>query len=121
MRVQILLGAAALLACGACGSGMGKAVRSDIEARMASARPAIEQCYAAGLTRKAAVNGSVQLQFEAEAKTGQFVKVKLAHSNLNDPETEQCLISEVGKLKLEKPQKTVVAVDNYPIRFTATQ
>jgi hypothetical protein len=102
----------------ACGSGMGKEVRTDIQGRMAFAQPALGFCYADALKRKYA-EGTLQVAFEAEPNTGRFSKVSVKTSEIPDQQLQRCVIQVISKLKLSKPQKTVVAVDSYPIRFSA--
>lgn len=118
MRALLVTGAAALL-LGACGgSGLGKGVRTDIQNQMESAREPMAQCYADALERNADLVGTMTVSFVVQAKSGQFSNVQTRRSSLEDQEMEQCVINQVSSLKLQTPQKSKVAVDAYPVRFT---
>jgi hypothetical protein len=105
-----------VLAVGCAKSGMGAAVRTDVTARMATIQAPVQQCYASALERDRKLRGTVVLEFRAAAGTGQFEQVTVSQQGLPDQQLTQCLIDEVGKLKLEKPQKTAISIE-YPVRF----
>ena len=107
--------ALALAACG--GAGLGKDVRADITARISSAQPAIQACYADALKTHHKLHGTLVLAFAAAPTTGQFTDITIQRNELNEPDLQQCVIAEVGKLKLEKPQSTRLAVPSQPINF----
>jgi len=107
-----------LLATACGGAGTGKGVRTDVTTQMASAEGPISECYKTALTRSRRFAGDVVVSFRIEPKTGKFKEVRVAHSEINDAELQQCIIAEVGKLVLAKPQKTTVGIDTYPIRFS---
>jgi hypothetical protein len=108
----------ALAACG--GSGLSSAVRDDITARMTSAQAPIATCYGDALKGNHKLKGTMVLQFAAAPSTGQFGEISVAHDDLGDAKLRDCVIAEVGKLKLDKPQSTKVAVSSYPIHFDST-
>jgi hypothetical protein len=56
------------------------------------------------------------LSFVAAPQTGQFQEIVVTHDEINDPGVRTCVIAEVGKLKLEKPQAARVSI-SYPIHF----
>jgi hypothetical protein len=112
-----LLGAttAALTGCG--GTGMGADTRADITARMTSAQPPLEVCYQAALKTNRKLRGMLVLTFVAAPQTGQFQEITIARDELDDPGMRKCVVDEVGKLKLDKPQAARVSI-SYPIRFS---
>jgi TonB family protein len=116
LAVAIATSTLGMVGCG--GSGMGKAVRKDIVGQMESAKPALSDCYKQALTRDRKSTGTVVVRFKVAADSGQFQNAEVADSSVSDPELEQCVLTKVSALKLAKPQKTVVGVDSYPIRFT---
>ncbi len=112
------LGLLAALLIGACGgSGLGADVRTDISARMTSAQTPISACYTDALKSDRHIQGMLVLQFAAAPTTGQFTDITVTHDELKNPGLDKCVIDEVGKLKLDKPQKTRVSVPSYPIHF----
>lgn len=116
-RFSILI-SLALVATACGGAGTGKGVRTDVTTQMQTAQGPISQCYETALTRSRRFAGDVVLSFQIEPKTGKFNEVRVAHSQINDAELQQCIVTEVGKLVLAKPQKTTVGIDTYPIRFS---
>src|SRR4051794_35991625 len=93
-----------VLAAAACASsGMGAGVRTDVTARMATIEAPVQKCYADALQRDRKIQGTVVLDFRIAPGTGQFEKVEASQQGLADGKLQQCLIDEVGKLKLEKP------------------
>ncbi|HET7499800.1 MAG TPA: AgmX/PglI C-terminal domain-containing protein [Kofleriaceae bacterium] len=111
--LAVVLGAG-LTACG--GSGLGADTRADITARMTSAQPPLQACYASALKGNRKLRGMIVLSFVAAPQTGQFQEILVTRDELNDPAVRQCVLEEVGKLKLEKPQASRVSI-SYPIRF----
>lgn len=108
----------ALLTTGAgCGgTGLGADTRADITARMTLAQPPLEGCYQAALKTNRKLQGMIVLAFVAAPQTGQFEEITITHDELNDPGVRKCVIDEVSKLKLEKPQSSRVSI-SYPIHF----
>lgn len=121
-KAQVLF--AALLSVGAAagcgGSGMGAKVRADVTARMQIAEPSITSCYGSALQRNRKLRGMLVLSITAEAKTGQFKNVNVTRDELGDTELRKCVLDEVGKQKLEKPQSTNITFA-YPLRFAPTK
>ncbi len=112
----LLVSACSLAACG--GSGTGKAVREGVSAQMLTIQSPIAKCYEEALTRSRQLRGQMILSFRIEPKTGKFQEARVASSELPDPQLERCVLAEVSKLVLPKPQKTVVGIDTYPLRFS---
>jgi hypothetical protein len=113
-----VLAALATAACSRTGTGAG--VRTDITARMQSAEAPIQRCYADALQRDRKLRGMMVVMFRAAADSGQFGDLTVARDEPNDPTLRQCVLAEVGKLKLATPQRTAVDV-SYPIRFQPTK
>jgi hypothetical protein len=104
-------------ACG--GAGMGADTRADITKQMNLAQPPIQSCYAAALKNNRKLKGIISLEFIAEPETGRFKNILIRRDELQDPTVRQCIMDEVGKLKLDKPTKSAVSIP-YPIRFAPT-
>jgi hypothetical protein len=120
MRTLILTAALAALAA-ACGStGLGSAVRTDISARMATAKDPIAACYAERLKKNRKIAGTMTLSITAAASTGKFENVKVVKDEPGDPELGTCVVAEVGKLKLAEPTKSPVQFE-YPLAFAPTK
>ncbi len=85
---------------------------------MASVQTPINGCYQAALTRNRRAAGGMTLEFVAENGSGKFTGVKVQQSELNDPELDRCVTTQVASLKLAKPTKTNISV-TYPITFIA--
>ena len=96
---MIITATIALAACG--GSGMGADVRTDISARMASAKPALDECYKAALKSNRRLKGIITIDLIAEASSGMFKNITIRRDELQSPEVRNCVMTEVGKLKLE--------------------
>jgi hypothetical protein len=105
-----------LVAAGCGGAGLGAETRADITARMTSAQPPLEACYRTGLAGNRKLAGTMVLAFAAAPTTGQFQDITVARDDLGDPGIRRCVIDEVGKLKLAKPQATRLSI-SYPIHF----
>jgi hypothetical protein len=115
--IAALTVATSLVTAGACSkAGMGKGVRTDISARMATISAPVQMCYAVALERNRRLKGMMVLSFRAAPSTGQFDQINVVRDEVGDPQVRTCVIEAVGKLKLETPQKTAVTV-NYPIDF----
>jgi hypothetical protein len=112
---------AALVLIAACGgTGLSGDVRTDISARMASAQQPIAACYADALKGNRKLRGTMVLTFATAPSTGAFTDITVGRDELADATLQRCVIGEVGKLKLEKPQSTRISVSDYPINFAPT-
>ena len=112
---------ALVLSFAACSrTGTGGAVRTDITARMTSAQGPIQQCYATVLQTNRKARGMLVVNFRAAPDSGQFDQISVGRDEPNDAALRQCVLAEVGKLKLETPQKTAVQIA-YPINFQPTK
>lgn len=112
---------AAALAAAACGgTGLGADTRADITARMTSAQQPLAACYHAGLQTNRKLAGMLVVAFVAAPETGQFQEITVTHDELRDPGVRKCVLDEIAKLKLEKPQSARVSI-SYPIRFAPNQ
>jgi hypothetical protein len=105
---------------GCAKTGMGAAVRGDVSGRMETAQPSFTSCYATALKRSRKVRGMLVLSITAAADSGEFKNITVSRDELGDPQLKQCVIDEVSKLKLEKPQKTNITFA-YPLRFDPTK
>jgi hypothetical protein len=114
---RVVLAASVAVVCGCGGTGMGAETRADITARMTSAQQPLEGCYQAALKANRKLKGMLVLAFVAAPETGQFQELTVTHDELNDPGMRKCVLDEVGRLKLEKPQASRVSI-SYPLRFT---
>jgi hypothetical protein len=104
--------AGALVALGACkGAGMGPETRADIIATMKTAEAPIQACYAEALKKDRKKKGRIFLRMVAEAGTGQLKDVNVLRDEPQDPAITQCVVAEIGKLKLGKPTKTAQLID----------
>jgi hypothetical protein len=116
LKTSFLSLVVASAACG--GAGTGKGVRTDVTKQMSTIQTPVASCYKEALTRSRKTAGTMVLSFTIEPKTGKFKETAVASSTLGDPALEKCVLSEVSKLALAKPQSTVVGIDSYPIRFS---
>ena len=107
---------ATILAPGCGGAGLGADTRADITARMTSAQPPIAACYQTGLKTNRKLGGTMVVAFAAAPSTGQFTDIQVTRDELGDPGIRKCVIDELGKLKLAKPQATRLSI-SYPIHF----
>jgi hypothetical protein len=110
----VLAGASALAACKS--AGMGPETRADIAAQMRTAEGPIQACYAEALKKNRRAKGVISLRFLAEANTGEFKSINVLRDEPADPAITQCVVGEVGKLKLAKPTSSAVMIDQ-PIRL----
>jgi len=112
----VLAAIVATIGAGCGGTGLGADTRADITARMISAQHPLESCYQAALKTNRKLQGMIVLAFVAAPDTGQFQDITVTRDEINDLAVRKCVIDEVGKLKLEKPQAARVSI-TYPIRF----
>jgi len=105
-----------VLAAGCGGTGLGADTRADITARMTTAQQPLESCYQAALKTNRKLQGMMVLAFVAAPQTGQFQEITVTRDELGDPGVRKCVVDEVGKLKLDKPQASRVSI-SYPIHF----
>src|SRR5262245_57324393 len=113
-KLVAAIGMVGLLACSK--AGMGAGVRTDIAARMQSIQAPVQMCYAVALERNRKLKGIIMVSFRAAPSTGQFDQITITRDEVGDPQVKTCVIEQVGKLKLETPQKTAVTV-SYPLEF----
>ncbi len=114
-RLAIWL-AAAVCAAGCGGAGLGADTSADITAQMTSAQPPLAACYGTGLKANRKLTGTIVVAFAAAPNTGQFTDIQVTRDEVGDPAVRQCVIGELGKLKLAKPQATRLSI-SYPIHF----
>ena len=107
-RLTLLL-TVALAACKS--AGMGPETRADIAAQMKLAEPPIQACYASALQQNRRLKGRISLRLVAEASTGQFKNITVLRDEPRDPTITQCVVAEIGKLKLSKPTSSSVQID----------
>ena len=98
------------------GGSQSISVRTDIAARMQSIQAPVQMCYAVALERNRKLKGIMMVSFRAAPSTGQFDQITVTRDEVGDPQVRTCVIEQVGKLKLETPQKTAVTV-SYPLEF----
>jgi hypothetical protein len=110
-----LLSAAALVA-GCKSAGMGAETRADIAAQMRTAEGPIQACYASALKRNRRIQGRMSVRMVAEASTGQLKGFTVLRDEPGDQAVRECVLAELGKLKLAKPTKASVQIDQ-PILF----
>jgi hypothetical protein len=114
--LALWLAGSATLSAGCGGTGMGADTRADITGRMTTVQQPLQSCYQAALKTNRKLQGMMVLAFVAAPQTGQFQDITVTHDELNDPGMRKCVVDEVGKLKLEKPQASRVSI-SYPIHF----
>jgi hypothetical protein len=114
LSLLLVAGAAALAACKS--AGMGPETRADIAAQLKQAEGPIQACYADALKKNRRAKGVISLRFVAEANTGQFKSINVLRDEPREPAITQCVVGEVGKLKLSKPTSSAVLIDQ-PIRL----
>ena len=101
-----------------CKSGSPQ-VRTDIIAKMQSTKPALDTCFQIALARnRQLAGGMVTVELIAEAGTGQFKNILIRRDEVQDLAVRQCIINEVGKLKLAPPPQANTQIP-YAFRFTA--
>ena len=120
LRLPLWLVSGLAIAAGCGGTGLGAETRADISARMATAQQPLESCYHLALQHNRRLQGMIVLSFVAAPQTGQFQEITIIYDEINDPAVRKCVIDEVGKLKLDKPQGSRVAI-SYPIHFAPTR
>ena len=112
MSKQILLAiaCASLSSVAACKSaGNDAALRADISAKLATAQEPIQRCYQKSLTTNRKLRGMYVVQLAAHPETGQFTDISLRRDEPADPVLRFCVISELARLRLDKPPGTRVA------------
>jgi len=114
----LVLTVAAAPACSK--AGMGEGIRTDVTARMESAKDPIQTCYADALQRNRKLRGIITIELKAAPDTGAFTDVHILRDGVGDVALRTCVLAEVAKLKLAQPQKTAVAI-TYPIDFAPTK
>jgi len=108
----------ALAVCAACTPpGMTPAMRTEIQTKVTGAQQPIQECYQRQLTTNRKLRGMMVVTFSAAAATGAFQEITLRRDEPQDPILKFCVISELAKLKLDKPPGSRVVVDSYPIKF----
>jgi hypothetical protein len=110
----------ALTLAGCSRYGTGAAVRADVTARMQSVQAPIAACYAEALQRDRKLRGMMIVQFRAAPDTGQFDQLVIGRDEVGDAAVRQCVLAQVGGLKLATPQRTAIAL-SYPLRFAPTK
>lgn len=122
MSKSIFLALASLSALGGCASGGNDAaLRADISAKLASAQAPIQRCYQRSLTTNRRLRGMYVVQLAAMPDTGQFGDISLRRDEPADPVLRFCVISELARLRLDKPPGKRVQVDSIPIKFEWTE
>jgi hypothetical protein len=111
LSITSLLLAALSTAAGCKSAGMGAETRADITAQMKLAEGPIQACYAAALKQNRRIKGRISLRLVAEASSGQFKNIAVLRDEPQAPEITKCVVTEVGKLKLSKPTKASVQID----------
>ncbi|MFT3699561.1 MAG: AgmX/PglI C-terminal domain-containing protein [Kofleriaceae bacterium] len=107
-----------VVALAACKSaGMTPEMRTDIQAKVEGAQPAITACYQKSLTTNRKLRGMMVATFSANADTGAFQEITLRRDEPNDPVLRFCVVSELSKLALSKPPGSRIVVDSYPLKF----
>lgn len=119
MKIHMTLTVVSALAAACGGAGLGMEVRTDIQARMTSVKPALDTCYHQALKNNRRLRGMVTIELVAEASSGQFKHVMIRRDEVQSPEVRDCIVAEIGKLKLEKPTSANVQF-TYPLRFSPT-
>lgn len=121
MRTSLAFTLALVAGAAACSrTGTGAGVRTDITARMQSAQTPIQQCYADALQRNRKLRGMMVVTFRAAPDSGAFENLTVARDEPADLTLRQCVLGEIGKLKLATPQRTGIDV-SYPINFQPTK
>jgi len=110
-----------LVTLGACvKNGMGEGVRTDVAARMESARPALVDCYHAALERDRKLHGQLVVAFRTAPSTGKFEQVDVVRDEVGDPALEECVKTAIATLALAAPTSTAVSI-TYPLDFAPTK
>lgn len=116
MNKSLLL-IAAVAALPACAKkGMTPEVRTEISAKLESTQQPIQACYQKQLTTNRKLRGMVVAQ-AAIAPDGQFGEITLRRDEPADPILRFCIVSELAKLKLDKPPGERILVESVPIKF----
>jgi hypothetical protein len=91
--------------------------KAVIDEKLASAGPAIQACYEAGLKAKPGLHGSVNVDFVV-APDGKVARAARSESDdaLDDPTTVDCILGAIRKLEFPEPKGGRVFI-NYPLRL----
>lgn len=114
--IFMTLSLALSIAGAACSSGVGPGTRTDIQEQMRTAEGPIQTCFQRELAANRRIRGTLSLRLTAEGGTGQFKNITVLRDEPRSNEVTQCVIAEIGKLKLAKPTKSSIQIDQ-PIRF----
>jgi hypothetical protein len=107
---------ATVAALGACGGPMSKETRADITAQMMVAQQPIGACYGTALQANRRLRGKITVRVVTAPGTGEFSTVQIVHDELRNPNINDCVVAELGRLRLSKPSKKALKFD-YPLRF----
>jgi hypothetical protein len=113
-KLTLFVAALAMAACAK--KGMTPAVRSEIEAKIASTQTPIQACYQKQLTVNRKLQGMVVAQ-AAIQPDGTFSEVTLRRDEPNDPVLKFCIVQEIAKLKLDKGTGERVVLESIPMKF----
>src|SRR4051812_20482669 len=112
-----LVGTCLLLASlAACKSGPDPMIRTNIGAKLDSAKPAITECYQSSLTTNRKLVGMYVAQMTVDEQ-GQFTNVSLRRDEPNDPVLRFCVVQTLAKLRLDKPPGAKINLESVPIKF----
>jgi hypothetical protein len=111
---------AMVAALGGCGGPMSKETRADISATMLQAQQPIGACYGTALQANRRLRGKIAVRIQTAPGTGQFSSVTITHDELRNPNINDCVVAELGRLKLSKPTKKALRFE-YPMRFAPTK
>ena len=105
-----------LAAIAGCKTGPDPMLRTNITAKLESAKPTIEECYQTSLTTNRKLQGMAVAQMTVDEQ-GQFTNVSLRRDEPNDPVLRFCVVQTLAKLRLDKPPGQKVNLDSVPIKF----
>ena len=105
-----------VFALAACKSGPDPMIRTNIAAKIESAKPAITDCFQTSLTTNRKLQGMYVAQMTVDEQ-GQFTNVSLRRDEPNDPVLRFCVVQTLAKLRLDKPPGQKVNLDSVPIKF----
>jgi hypothetical protein len=107
---------ALVAALAGCGGPMSQETRADITAQMFVAQQPIAACYTTALEGNRRLRGLLVVEMIAAPSTGQFSNIAIVHDELRSQPIRECVVAELGKLRLAKPKKSAVKI-KYPLRF----
>ena len=95
-------------------------LRQRVESELANnpALELVEENHCPTCNRK--LRGMMVVMFRAASGSGQFGDLTVARDEPGDLPLRQCVLGEIGKLKLATPQRTSIDV-SYPINFQPTK